>query len=292
MHRPPPPLNFIRSFECAARHLSFTIAAKELGYTQAAISMHVRSLEKYVGRPLFHRNPRSLTLTEMGEAFLPTLYEALAQIDSATESIVSSARDQTVIIACPMSLAVNWMSRCLKGFQATNPDIEIVIHGTVWDSDADPISDITISLNRGDDIPDGAQRLWQDKLTLLASPDMASRITKPADILELPKIFVLGRQEYWTDFVHSIGIGPIDFDRGLRTNGSNIALDFAANGMGLTASLSSLAEVYLERGLLVEPFESRPQSPWNYYIKMHNRTKGSADRKVANWIIAAGQAHI
>ncbi|HHY50955.1 MAG TPA: LysR family transcriptional regulator, partial [Alphaproteobacteria bacterium] len=63
--KPPPPLNYIRSFECSARHLSFTDAANELGYTQAAISNHVRALEQYLGRQLFIRYPRSLKLTEM-----------------------------------------------------------------------------------------------------------------------------------------------------------------------------------------------------------------------------------
>ncbi len=70
--KPPPPLNYIRSFECSARHLSFTAAASELGYTQAAVSNHVRALEHYIGRQLFVRYPRSLKLTEVGEAFLPT----------------------------------------------------------------------------------------------------------------------------------------------------------------------------------------------------------------------------
>src|SRR2546423_15431961 len=66
--KPSPPLNYIRSFECSARHLSLTAAAKELGYTQAAVSSHVRGLERYIGRQLFIRYPRSLKLTEMGEA--------------------------------------------------------------------------------------------------------------------------------------------------------------------------------------------------------------------------------
>ena len=64
MDRPSPPLNFIRSFECSARHLSFTKAAEELGYTQAAVSTHIRSLEKYVGRDLFIRHARGIELTE------------------------------------------------------------------------------------------------------------------------------------------------------------------------------------------------------------------------------------
>ena len=111
MNKPPPPLAFIRSFECTARHLSITLAARELGYTQAAVSAHVRALEKYVGRPLFERKTRSLRLTEIGEAFLPTLRQALQQIDNATDAIVTSSRERSVSLACPMSLAENWIAR-------------------------------------------------------------------------------------------------------------------------------------------------------------------------------------
>ena len=74
-----PPLNYIRSFEASARHLSFTRAAEELGMTQAAVSGHVRALEQYIGRPLFHRAPRSLGLTEVAASYLPTLRQALAE---------------------------------------------------------------------------------------------------------------------------------------------------------------------------------------------------------------------
>jgi predicted transcriptional regulator len=97
--KPPAPLNYVRSFECAARHLSFTAAAKELGYTQAAVSTHVRALEHYIGRQLFIRYPRSLKLTEMGEAFLPTLRQALDLIDQATEAVVTSSRKRTVVVS-------------------------------------------------------------------------------------------------------------------------------------------------------------------------------------------------
>jgi LysR family glycine cleavage system transcriptional activator len=288
LQRPPPPLTYIRSFECAARFLSFTEAAKELGYTQAAVSMHVRSLEKYVGRPLFLRYPRSLKLTETGEAYLPTLRQALRQIDMATETIVSSARNQTVVIACPMSLAENWIVRCLSGFSKQHPDIEVVIHGTVWDAEIDSVADLTISINRYDEIPVNATRLWEEHVSLLCSPDLAKKIREPADIRDLQKIYVLGRQDYWSAVSKALDIGTIEHDRGFRTNATNIALEMAANGMGLTASLVSLSHTYVERKLLVEPFSIRPPSAWSYYIRAPQCSKHGADAKVLRWIIDYG----
>ena len=284
--RPPPPLNYIRSFECAARHLSFTAAAAELGFTQAAISMHVRSLEKYVGRPLFIRYARSLKLTETGEAFLPTLRQGLRQIDMATETIVSSSRSQTVIVAAPMSFAENWLTKCLSGFHASYPEIEVVVHGTVWDAEIDSIADITISINRDDDAPLGSQLLTSERVAMLCAPKLLDVISEPDDIRTLPKIYVLGRQDYWDLFTRSLGLENVEHDRGYRANASNIALEMAANGMGLVTSLVSLSQAYVDRGLLVEPFATRSGSTWGYYIKAPERSKSGPDAKLLEWIVA------
>lgn len=284
-NRPPPPLNQIRSFECAARHLSFTAAASELGFTQAAISMHVRSLENYIGRPLFVRSARSLKLTETGEAFLPTLRQALRQIDMATETIVSSARHQTVIVASPMSFAENKLIGMLAGFQVAHPEVEVVVHGTIWDAEIDSVADIVISINRDDDAPAGSTLLCQEQVALLCAPELAESISDPEDISNIPKIYVLGRQDYWDIYTKCIGLETLDHDRGFRTNASNIALEMAATGLGLVVSLQSLSQTYVDRGLLVEPFSNRPMSNWGYYIKAASSSKSGASIKLFNWLV-------
>jgi DNA-binding transcriptional LysR family regulator len=80
-----PPLNGLRSFEAAARHLSFTRAADELGVTAGAVSQQVKSLEGALGVTLFRRLPRSLVLTGDGEAYLPAITLAFETISRATE---------------------------------------------------------------------------------------------------------------------------------------------------------------------------------------------------------------
>ena len=176
LSRPPPPLNYVRSFESAARHLSFTRAAEELGFTQAAISVHVRSLERYLGAKLFHRHPRSLALTETGEAFLPTLRQALQMIDQATETVVVTNKRKTVTISCPMSLAENWLAHRLAGFRAKYPGTEIIIYGTIWDAVAVPSADLVISMHREDDFPRGAVPVLRDRISLLAAPQWTEKV--------------------------------------------------------------------------------------------------------------------
>lgn len=287
MDRAFPPLAFIRSFECAARHLSFTLAARELNCSQAAVSAHVRALETYIGRPLFHRRTRSIKLTEIGEAFLPTLRQALLQIDHATQAIVTSARDKSVSLACPMSLAENWIARILQGFSLKYPGIDVVVHGTVWESPGDPIADLTITINRSGEVPPGATRLWRERLTLVGAPEIAKDIKSPDDLVSKPKIFVLGRQEYWTLMASALALDHVDLDKGYKTNASNIALEMAANGLGLTVSLVSLSRTYVERGLLVEPLTARPESPWSYYIKSSALNRRSSADRLKAWIMAS-----
>lgn len=286
--KPPPPLNYIRSFECSARHLSFTLAANELGYTQAAVSNHVRGLEHYLGRQLFIRYPRSLKLTEMGEAFLPTLRQALDLIDHATEAIVASARNKTVVISCPMSLAENWIAGCMAAFRNQHPEIEVVLHGTIWEDLSEQIADITISTRRFDDRPPAGVPLWNDQLVLLCAPQLmmgANRLKSPQDILHMDWIFVHGRQEYWQCMGEALGIDISDYEKGITTNASNIALELAATGAGCVATQYSLARTYLSRGLLVEPFPVRTASPWTYYLSESQLSKGSVVKTVKNWIL-------
>ena len=287
--KPPAPLNYIRSFECSARHLSFTAAAKELGYTQAAVSTHVRGLEHHLGRKLFIRYPRSLKLTEMGEAFLPTLRQALDQIDHATEAIVTSARKRTVVVSCPMSLAENWLAGCLSDFRRDYPDIEIVLHGTIWDDLSDQIADITISARRFDDRPPAGIPLWEEELVLLCAPQLLqgdNAIRVPADIFKVDWIFVHGRQEHWHCVADALGVDIADYDRGLTTNASNIALEIASTGAGLVVTQRSLSRMYIQRGLLAEPFSVRAPSPWNYYLTDRPLSKGKIARTVKEWIFA------
>ncbi|MDW4550906.1 LysR family transcriptional regulator [Defluviimonas sp. D31] len=284
MDRPPPPLNYIRSFECAARHLSFTKAAEELGYTQAAISTHIRALEKYVGRDLFVRGTRSIALTEIGEAFLPTLRQALHQIDTATDAIATTSRDRSVIVACPMSLAENWLPACLAGFRSRNPEVEIVVNATIWDHPDDVIADISISVNRNDEVPPGASLLWDETLSLVCSPYAGEDIADGMSVESQAKIVVAGRQEYWGLFGYTLGNPDMDLDGAIRTNATNVALELSANGLGATIALTSLCGTYIERGLLMEPLQVRPKSPWSYYIKMPQGRRSNVAKRLFDYI--------
>src|SRR4026207_2599324 len=92
MKRTLPPLNGLRAFEAAARHMSFTDAADELPVPQAAISHQVRGLEQRLGLKLFVRRNRSLLLSEAGQAYLPAVRAAFGQLNEATAKAAPEGR--------------------------------------------------------------------------------------------------------------------------------------------------------------------------------------------------------
>ncbi len=259
-----PHLNHLRSFEAAARTLSFTAAAEELNYTQSAVSNHVRSLEEFIGRPLFVRYPRSLALTSLGQAYLPTVRHALTQLDAATEAILSPRHGRRVTVSCPISLASNWLPGRLAAFALAHPGIEVTVHGRIWKDEEPEVADIRISSVLREEMPKAATPLWSDRLLVVASPELridGAPLETPAQIAGARLIHNLGRPEYWAIVAAGLGVERLDLTGGTRTNSLNVAMEMAIEGAGLAVVPGAIAARYVGRGLLAAPFAPVP-SPW------------------------------
>src|SRR3954466_4763982 len=107
--RPLPPLDLLRGFESAARHLSFTRAAAELFVTQSAVSRQIQALEEFVGVPLFERRHKALTLTEDGQAYYRTVAAALEQVRDATRKLRDAKRGHVLTVTTTVSFASAWL---------------------------------------------------------------------------------------------------------------------------------------------------------------------------------------
>ncbi|MEE8394177.1 MAG: LysR family transcriptional regulator, partial [Rhodospirillales bacterium] len=126
-----PPLNALRVFEAAARHLSFTRAAGELNVTQAAVSHQIKSLEERLGLSLFRRINRGLLLTDEGQTMLVPVSEALDLIAGALERLQSVESTGILTVSVLPSFAAKWLVPRLGRFTAANPDIDIRLSTTL-----------------------------------------------------------------------------------------------------------------------------------------------------------------
>ena len=121
-----PALHDLAAFEAAARLASFLKAAEELHVTQSAVSHRIKSLEEFVGVPLFIRINRNIALTSFGERYLPDVRAVLTQLDTATARLKGERRTRLRISAAP-ALGAKWLVGRLAGFQRAHPEIELAV---------------------------------------------------------------------------------------------------------------------------------------------------------------------
>jgi LysR family glycine cleavage system transcriptional activator len=125
LRRSLPPLNALRAFEAAARHLNLSLAANELNVTPAAISHQVRLLEEHIGLPVFERNGRGLALSDAGAAGLPDLREAFARLSAAMDAIESLGETDTLSVSVAPSFAAKWLLPRLESFERERLEIDV-----------------------------------------------------------------------------------------------------------------------------------------------------------------------
>lgn len=149
MSRQLPPLNALKAFEAAARHLSFTKAAEELFVTQAAISHQIKTLEEYLGLKLFRRRNRSLSLTEDGQGYYQEIRSIFSAICDATERLMARNAKGTLTITMPPGFAIQWMVPRLMQFSQLHPEIDVRIKAVDQD-EGTLIDDVDLAIYYGD----------------------------------------------------------------------------------------------------------------------------------------------
>src|SRR6202000_399942 len=121
-----PPLNALRAFEAAARHLNFSRAADELSVTRGAVSQQIQNLEDYVGAALFKRTPKGLLLTDAAQTALAALREAFGRLAAAASLLPAAVDGRRLTLTAPPSFAAKWLVPRLGAFEQKHPP------GDVW----------------------------------------------------------------------------------------------------------------------------------------------------------------
>ncbi|WP_445193778.1 LysR family transcriptional regulator [Sphingomonas sp. Tas61C01] len=121
------PLNGMRVFDAAARHLSFTRAADELAVTPAAVGQQIRALEDTLGVVLFRRTTRGLELTPEAEAGLGALRGGFLQFEEAVRAMQAGQSSKSLTIAAPRDLTEKWLMPRLAAIAAADPDLRFVL---------------------------------------------------------------------------------------------------------------------------------------------------------------------
>jgi LysR family transcriptional regulator, glycine cleavage system transcriptional activator len=289
-----PPLNAVRAFEAAARHLSFNQAAEELHVTPSAVSHQVKSLEDFLGSRLFRRAGRRVSLTRDGEGYLPAIRSALDQIDDATRRIAQHDGDAILSLSLSHTFASEWLVPRLKAFKRLFPDLELRITTQTSVPDFDQ-ADIDVAVHRGSGDWPGLEthRVLTEELLPVCSPALLEGPTPlrhPEDLRQATLLHVMPRIEQWRDWLEAAGVPDLDPERGPKFPHTALALEAAATGLGVVVSSRLLAAPYLEDGRLVIPFDVDVPARRAYYLGY--RRDRARDPKITafrDWVLAVTQ---
>jgi LysR family glycine cleavage system transcriptional activator len=304
-----PPLNALRAFEAAARHMSFVLAAKELHVTPAAVSHQIKGLEDHLERPLFRRLKRGLALTRAGQSLLPGLSDGFARFAGAIEEMRAQDAQGRLSVSTATSFASRWLTPRLHRFVSAHPDLDVRLHastrlidpkkGDPEGGDGDPSeplenADVAVRFGTGEYPGYRVDKLVPVTVTALCSPRLLEGrhpIRAAADLAH--HVLIHDNVTYddggplWPAWCEAAGVELPNKDHGLRFSHAMLALEAAADGMGVAMSMPVLAESDLASGRLVAPLEISLPLKFAYYIVCAPDTAERADVVAfRNWLIA------
>ena len=294
MVRSLPPLNALKAFEVAGRHLSFTKAAAELNVTPAAISHQVKALEELLKVPLFHRLPRSLRLTDAGQTVLPTLAQGFDKLAQGVEQIRAHSESKMLTISVSPSFGAMWLVPRLERFRIRHPDIEIRIDGTDRRVDI-ARGDADVALRYG---PGGYDEVRVDFLfsqlnTPVCSPALLSGgypLRQPDDLRHHTLLHIDWKdaEASWRMWLLAAGLHDIDPTHGPRFSMENMAVQAALDGHGVALIGDMLVTDDLAAGRLVRPFDLSLSTPLKFSYYLLSAINGAEPTKVTafrDWLL-------
>src|SRR6058998_342588 len=256
-----PPLNALRVFEAAARHLSFKEAAHELSITQAAVSHQIKSLEEYLGVELFRRAGRGVQLTEAARACLPKLREGFESLAAAVELIRERAAETELMITAPPVFTARWLFPRLADFAKREPRIELhvfasskMVDAGALDSAAlvgnldlrEDVSGVEIHLGGGNYPGYRADHLFDVATVAVASPELGSPRAQPEDLarhvlLHDDAMDLVAHGSAWQKWLEAAGVADrVDGSRGPHFSSNILSLEAASQKLGVALALKPL----------------------------------------------------
>ena len=277
-----PPLTWFRAFEAAARHLSFTLAAEELGLTQSAVSQHVRALEDRLESPLFLRRHRALQLTDAGRLLVPEVAAAMARLEAATARFLPVTTRAKLTIATSASIAHRVLAPNLSRFHAAHPEIALQITTTIWPDDFTATNaDIEIRFGAEAMVGHKADLITPSYLHAVASPALSATLPDPlgwADLAQVALIQPVGISTGWPDLAPG---APLEALIHVDTHG--LAADMALHGAGVALCHCQITRHAIDAGQLVALDLAQNPAEEGYYLALKPSSLRREQDAFATW---------
>lgn len=264
-----PPMNTLRAFEAAARHLSFTLAAEELHITQAAVSHQIKTLEEALGVRLFRRLNRAIRLTEEGQEFIGEVRKALSHLAVAMEKIAAPAAGGPLTVSVLPSFASKWLVPRLGHFSRKHPEIDVRISPSIQLTDFQR-DDVDLVVRYGKGEYEGLHSVWlmTEDIFPVCSPALRNGPVQLETPEDLRRHTLLHDDAYvdWAMWLLVAGVEGVDPRQGPFFTDSALVIQAAIEGQGVALARGALAADDIAAGRLVKPFDIAIPTEYAYYV--------------------------
>ena len=294
-----PPFPALRSFESAARQLSFTRAAEELCVTPSAVSHQVRLLEEWIGTALFERAARRITLTQRGrELYLSAgkCLDDLALAFRVAEHRRPRGAPRRLHVCADAGFVELWLASRLATFLEKEPHTPIEIH---WGSTADDYrrcrADIVLHYGRADRLPYESISQWRYHEFAVCSPRLITKARPLSSVADLARQRLLHERgtEAWMHWLSWAGLRSVDWaDTGPVYHGASTCLGAAVAGQGFALTDELVAGDLLMAGQLVKPLGEARESDYTLTLLCRKDVLNEAAAAAfINWLRPAIDAY-
>ncbi|MBX3604821.1 MAG: LysR family transcriptional regulator [Piscinibacter sp.] len=279
-------------FEAAARCRSFARAAEELGITPAAVSQHIKALERHLGTLLFHRTTHAVELTAEALGVYPGIRDGFQSLSTSIARLERREYEHIVRVTAPPAFAARWLLQRIHRFSRRWPRFTPSIDATAALVDF-ARENVDVGIRYGSGRYDGleSQLLFEEHVFPVCSPALleAHEQTAPLHVLaSLPLIHdatALGTEAPgWSQWLAERGASHPQADRGL-TLSSALAIQAAVDGHGVLLGRSVIVADDLAAGRLVRPFaESRKLEAAYYLVVRRHAAQAEKIAAFRTWI--------
>ena len=288
MFRKLPSLPLLRTFEAAARHLSFKKASEELCVTPSAVSHQVKQLENQIGVKLFARYNRSIDLTQEGRLYYKEINSALRNIELATNNLSRPGKSKPIHLNTFPFIATELLVPQLKRFKEEYPDIELQIGSTTQSLDFQTSKvDVAIRIGRGEWEGTVSEALAPVTLTPLCSPEflVQNDIQSFDDLLRFPLIHNAYLKSLWGMLAQQNGCAYKSKSQDLWLDSIQSMIQAAEQGLGFTLMDVRCIPTRIQQKTLVAPFDQTLSSGEKVYL-VYREGKALSEELIAvnSWV--------
>lgn len=298
MKHPLPPLDSLKAFEAAARHLSFSLAADELCITKGAVSYQIRKLEEHLQCSLFKRAVRQVYLTDAGQALLKTTQQLFQELGKTLSQLSGENQQAGVSIAATTYVAARWLSSRISQFNEQHPDVTILLQHSVNSADF-KLGDVDLAIrwgpckqradrNRFGEIPMGLFPVASPALLERYGINPATPLTvaalQQAPLNQLTLLCEDRPQDNWQEWFDAADTDHAVLNNPRRViSDANVRVQAAIDGQGLIMA-DDLMRNELNNGLLIAPFLEKLEGYGYALMCSPTRIHGDNARLVKDWL--------